>query len=92
MLSPFSRVRLFATPWTVARQAPQSRDSPGKNTRVDYHAFLQGFFPIYELNLCLLNLLHWQAGSLPPVPLGSPIIPEEDTEIHWKFFEERNNV
>ena len=24
MLSPFSRVQLFATPWTVARQAPLS--------------------------------------------------------------------
>ena len=29
-------------PWTVAHQAPQSRDSPGKNARVDYHALLQG--------------------------------------------------
>ena len=29
------------------------------------HAFLQGFFPTQGLNLCLLCLLHWQAGSLP---------------------------
>ena len=25
----------------------------------------QGFFPTQGLNLCLLNLLHWQADSLP---------------------------
>ena len=29
-----SRVRLFATPWTAAYQAPPSMDSPGKNTGV----------------------------------------------------------
>ena len=34
MLSHFSHVRLFATPRTVARQAPLSMDSPGKNTAV----------------------------------------------------------
>ena len=31
VLSLFSRVRLFATPWTVVRQGYLSRDSPGKN-------------------------------------------------------------
>ena len=30
LLSYFSRVRLSATPWTVARQAPLSQDSPGR--------------------------------------------------------------
>ena len=39
-------------------------DSPGKNTEVGRHALLQGIFPIQELNLGLLRLLHWQAGSL----------------------------
>ena len=32
--SRFSRVRLCGTPWTVARQAPLSVDSPGKNPGV----------------------------------------------------------
>ena len=27
------------------------------------------------MNQCLLGLLHWQAGSLPLVPSGKPIIP-----------------
>ena len=30
--------------WTVALQDPLSRDSPGKNTRVDCHPRLQGIF------------------------------------------------
>ena len=34
VLSGFSGVRLFATLWTVARQAPLSWDSLGKNTGV----------------------------------------------------------
>ena len=36
-----SHVRLFLTPWTVARQTPLSMVIPGKNTRVGYHALLQ---------------------------------------------------
>ena len=35
-------------------------DSPGKNTGVGGHAFLQGIFPTQGLNLHLLSLLHWQ--------------------------------
>ena len=40
-----SHVRLFATPWTVADQAPPSWDSSGKSTGVGYHCLLQGIFP-----------------------------------------------
>ena len=35
---PLSRVRLFMTPWTAARQAPLFMDSPGKNTGVGCHS------------------------------------------------------
>ena len=35
-------------------------------------ALLQGIFLTQGLNLCLLCLLQWQAGSLPPEPLGAP--------------------
>ena len=49
-------------------------DSPGKNTGVGYapppHALLQGIFPTEGLNLGLLPLLHWLAGSLPLTPPG----------------------
>jgi len=45
---------------------------PGKNTGMGFHALLQGIFPTQGLNLCLLCLLHWQAGSLPLAPPGEP--------------------
>ena len=35
----------FLCPW----------DSPGKNTVVGYHALLQGMFPTWGLNLCLMS-------------------------------------
>ena len=35
---------------------------------------LQGIFPAQRSNPCLLNLLHWQAGSLPLIDLGSPML------------------
>ena len=41
LLSRFSRVRLCATSWTAAHQAPHSWDSPGKNTGVGCHFLLQ---------------------------------------------------
>ena len=50
MLSPFSCVWPFSTPWTVACQAPLSLDSLGKNTGVGCHALLQGVFPTQEFN------------------------------------------
>ena len=50
----------LTTPWTVALQDALSPwDFPGKNTRVDCHFLLRGFFATQELNSCLL--LHcWQ--------------------------------
>ena len=70
MLSHFSRVRLFATPWTVAHQAPLSMGF----SRQEYWSALSCPPPA--------NLLHpgigsasliLQAGSLPPEPSGKPI-------------------
>ena len=49
-LSCFSHVKLFATAWTVAHQAPLSWDFPGKNTRVGCHTFFQRIFPTQGLN------------------------------------------
>ena len=39
--------------------------SPGKNTGVGCHALLQGIFPTQGSNSRLLQVLHWQVGSLP---------------------------
>ena len=73
MLSCFSCVQLFATPWTVAPQA-LFMDSPGKNTGVGCHSFLQGIFLTQGPNPNFLCLLHWQMGPLPPVPPGKPLL------------------
>ena len=59
LLSPFSRLKLFMTLCTVARQAPLSMGSPGRNARVNCQALLQGTFPTQGLNPHLLCLLHW---------------------------------
>ena len=47
-------------------------DSSGKNTGMGCHALLRRIFPTQGLNLHLLHLLHWQAGSLPLGPPGKP--------------------
>ena len=61
------------TLWTVACQAPLSTGFSSKNTGVDCHALLQGIFLTQGLNLCLLSLLYWQAGSSPLAPPGKPL-------------------
>ena len=73
ILSRFSLVRLFVTPWTVAHQILSPGDSPGKNTGVGCHALLQGIFPTQGLTLHLLCLLHCQVGSLPLTAPGKPM-------------------
>ena len=64
-LSRFHRVRLFATLWTVAHQAPLSMGF----SRQEHCSGLPCPAPVYLLtqgsNLCLLQLLHWQGSSLP---------------------------
>ena len=45
-------------------------DSPGKNTGVGCHAFLQAIFLTQGPNPRFLCFLHWQAGSLPLAPPG----------------------
>ena len=69
MLSCFNRVRLCATLWTVAGQAPLSM---GFSSRQEYWNGLPflppGIFPTQGSNL---HLLHWQTGYLPLLPAGS---------------------
>ena len=61
----------FLTPQTVACQASLSMDFPGKNTGVGCHFLFQGIFLTQGSNL---SLLHWQADSLPLVPLGKTML------------------
>ena len=46
---------------------------PGKNIGVGCHFLLQWIILTQGLNLSLLNLLHWQANSLPLDHQGKPI-------------------
>ena len=50
VLSYFNCDSVFATLWTIAHQVPLSMGSPGKNTGVSCHAFLQGIFPTQGSN------------------------------------------
>ena len=72
VLSRFSHVRLFVTPWTVALQALLFMGFSWQ-TGISCCALLQGIFPTEGLNPCLL-LLHWQAGSSPLMPPGKPTV------------------
>ena len=71
VLSGFSHVQLFATLWTIARQALLFMGILLGNPGVGCHAHLQGIVPTHGLNLPLSCLLHWQ-GSLPLAPPGKP--------------------
>ena len=73
MLSQFIYVWLFPTLWTVASQAPLSMGF----SRQEYWSRL----PFQKSNPDLLCLLHWQAGSLPRVPPGKPIIHHSQLEF-----------
>ena len=55
-----SRVRLFATSWTIATRLLCPWDFPGNSTGVDCHFLLQGIFPTQGSNpgLSRCNTLH----------------------------------
>ena len=69
-----SRVRLFATPWTVARQAPLSMEFSRQENWSGLPFPTPGIFLTQEWNLRLFCLLDWQAGSLPLSHLGRPLL------------------
>ena len=74
MLSHFSHVWLCATLRTVACQAPLSMGFSRQEYWSGLPCLLQGIFLTQGWNLCLLHLLHWQAGFfLPLAPPGKPI-------------------
>ena len=69
----FSLIWLFATPWTVAHQAPLSMEF----SRQEYWSRL--LFPTpgelpKQGNLCLLHFPHWQMDSLVLRPQASPTL------------------
>ena len=72
MLSPFSCARLFATPWTVAHQAPLSMGFSRQEYWGGLPCLPPGDLPNPGIEPTSLCLLHWQVGSLPLAPPGNP--------------------
>ena len=70
-------VQLYLTLWDTMDYSPPGSSVygifPGKNTGMGFHALPQGIFLTQESNLCLLCLLHWQAGSLSLAAPGKPL-------------------
>ena len=69
-----SHVQLFATPWTVAHQAPLPKDFPGKNTGGGCHFLLQVIFWTQGSNPALLHyrwILYHSATQEATIFLGS---------------------
>ena len=74
-------VWLFATPWTVAWQAPLSMGfSRQENTGVGCHFLLQGIFPTQGSNPCFL---YSQADSLPLGHQGSGTLYNKCQITRW---------
>ena len=64
----FSRVLLFAAPWTVAQQARLSTGLSQREYRSGLPLPAPGDAPTQGLSA--LHLLHWQADSFPMSHLG----------------------
>ena len=65
LLSRFSHVWPFTTPWAIAFQAPLFMGFSINNTGVD--------LPNLGIESVSLSLLHWHESSLPLAPPGKPI-------------------
>ena len=76
LLRPFSRVRLFETPWTVAQQAPLSMELPGQGHWIGLPCPLPGGLPNPGIELVspvssaladgfFTTSAHWEAQSQP---------------------------
>ena len=74
VLSHFSCVQCFPTPWVVACQASLSMGFFRQECWSGFPFPSPGIFPTQGMNLHLLSLPHWQAGSLPLPPPGKPYL------------------
>ena len=81
MLSCFSHVQLFVTPWTIALQTPLFMEF----SRQEYWSGLPcpppQYLPDPGIEPTFLYLLHWHPGSLPLVPPGNPKDKKDTVQI-----------
>ena len=94
-----SHVWLFATPWTIARQARLYMGFPRQEKRLGFYARLQGIFLTQVSSSHLLSLLPWEASSLPLAPLEAqlglniyPQITQHKDELENKSLEGTENL
>ena len=73
MLSCCGHVQLFASPWTVTCQASLSMGFSRQEYWRGLPCSLSGDLPDPGIELHLLNLLHWQADSIPLAPPGKTL-------------------
>ena len=87
VLSHFSRVWLFATTSTVARQAPLSMGFSKQEYWSGLSCPLQGTILTQGSNACLSGLLYWQVVSLPLAPPGKPccVVVVQSLSHVWLF-------
>ena len=78
MISCFIHVQLLATLWVYPARLLCPWDSPGKNTGVGCHAFLQEIFPTQESNP---GLLHCRQILYQLSYEGSPHISDSESEV-----------
>ena len=73
VLSRFSCVRLFATLWTVARQASLSKGFSRQGCWSGLPCPPPGELPDTGIEPASLTSPDWQVGSLPLAPPGKPV-------------------
>ena len=83
VLSHFSRVRLFVTPWTVAHQAPLSVGFPRQEYRSGLPCPPPGDLPDPGIEPAATAS---QADSLPTEPPGKPFSNGVHPQISWDTF------
>ena len=84
-MKSLSRVRLLATPWTTAFQAPPSMDFPGKSTGVGCHCLLR-FLGISEFNSVAQSyptLCDSMDCSTPDFLVHHQLLEAAQTHVHW---------
>ena len=85
LLSHFSRVRLCATPYMAAHQAPRPRDSPDKNTGVGCHFIIQSPKPSVQFSSVAqscLTLCDPMNRSTPGLPVHHQLPEFTQTHAH----------
>ena len=73
MLSHFSPVQLFVTPWTAAHQVPLSMGFPRQEHWCGWPCLPPGDLPDSGIQLCLIMFPALAGDSLPLAPPGKPI-------------------